>query len=204
MKKVGILLMFLALSLLSGCDGNKIIREKVVRIPEFSGMVVADGEIVPNQDFGWKMSPDEFLSDVYGSALLNPESLLFDEQRYSYSEEFGVTSMKPPVLYRLEGAGVDAEVQYSFKADGLYSVSYTWHFKSNAKDAQACAALLAEDLNANPDLIPAAFEEPDFSQLKEEGVSYRWELKETSEQYVEMRLRQLYAFSFVIINVCGS
>ena len=45
---------------------------------------------------------------------------------------------------------------------------------------------------------------PDFSQLKEEGVSYRWELKETSEQYVEMRLMQLYAFSFVIVNVCGS
>ena len=51
----------------------KNIREKDVKVSEFSNINVMDGEIIPNQEFSWKISVDEFLSKIYGSEVLDSD-----------------------------------------------------------------------------------------------------------------------------------
>ena len=203
MKKTGILLMFLLLFVLSGCDGKKNIREKVIKVPEFSSINIIDGKMVPNKNFGWKISVDEFLSKIYGSKVLDPDSETFDEGRYWHSEEQGVTTITPPILYRIKGTAVDADVTYAFNEDGLYVTFYFWNFEGQMEEAQKCAVLIAEDLNTNPYLTPIAYEKPDFSQLTEESLQYRWEMKDSSDQYISMAMRQIYEHSTISISVHG-
>ena len=203
MKKTGILLMFLLLFVLSGCDGKKNIREKVIKVPEFSSINIIDGKMVPNNDFGWKISVDEFLSKIYGSKVLDPDSETFDEGRYWYSEEQGVTTITPPIVYRIKGTEVDADVTYVFNEEGLYRIFYAWNFKNSIDGAQDCATFIAESLNANPYLVPVVYEKPDFLQLNEESLIYRWELKDFSNQYIDMVMRQFRDYSLISITVNG-
>lgn len=203
MKKTGILLMFLLLFVLSGCDGKKNIREKVIKVPEFSSINIIDGKMVPNKDFGWKISVDEFLSKIYGSKVLDPDSETFDEGRYWYSEEQGVTTITPPIVYRIKGTEVDADVTYVFNEEGLYRIFYVWDFKNNMEGAQDYATLILEDLNANSYLVPVAYEKPDLLQLNEESLIYRWELKDFSDQYIDMAMRQFRDYSLISITVNG-
>ena len=162
---------------LSGC-GERNVREKIVKVSDFSNINVIDGEIIPNQEFSWKISVDEFLSKIYGSKVLDPDSEAFDEGRYWYSEEQGVTTITPPIVYRIKGTEVDADVTYVFNEEGLYRIFYAWNFKNSIDGAQDCATLIAESLNANPYLVPVVYEKPDFLQLNEESLIYRWELKD--------------------------
>lgn len=203
MKKTGILLMFLLLFVLSGCDGKKNIREKVIKVPEFSSINIIDGKMVPNKDFGWKISVDEFLSKIYGSEVLDSDRETFDEGRYWYSEEQGVTTITPPIVYRIKGTAVDADVTYVFNEEGLYRIFYVWDFKNNMEGAQDYATLILEDLNANSYLVPVAYEKPDLLQLNEESLIYRWELKDFSNQYIDMVMRQIYDNSLITITVNG-
>ena len=203
MKKTGILLMFLLLFVLSGCDGKKNIREKVIKVPEFSSINIIDGKMVPNKDFGWKISVDEFLSKIYGSKVLDPDSETFDEGRYWYSEEQGVTTITPPIVYRIKGTEVDADVTYVFNEEGLYRIFYAWNFKNSIDGAQDCATFIAESLNANPYLVPVVYENPYFLQLNEESLIYRWELKDFSDQYIDMAMRQFRDYSLISITVNG-
>ena len=181
----------------------KNIREKDVKVSEFSNINVMDGEIIPNQEFSWKISVDEFLSKIYGSEVLDPDSETFDEGRYWHSEEQGVTTITPPILYRIKGTAVDADVTYAFNEDGLYVTFYFWNFGGQMEEAQKCAVLIAEDLNTNPYLTPIAYEKPDFSQLTEESLQYRWEMKDSSDQYIRMAMRQIYEHSTISISVHG-
>ena len=181
----------------------KNIREKDVKVSEFSNINVMDGEIIPNQEFSWKISVDEFLSKIYGSEVLDSDRETFDEGRYWYSEEQGVTTITPPIVYRIKGTAVDADVTYVFNEEGLYRIFYVWDFKNNMEGAQDYATLILEDLNANSYLVPVAYEKPDLLQLNEESLIYRWELKDFSNQYIDMVMRQIYDNSLITISVNG-
>ncbi len=170
---------------------------------EFSNINVMDGEIIPNQEFSWKISVDEFLSKIYGSEVLDSDRETFDEGRYWYSEEQGVTTITPPIVYRIKGTAVDADVTYVFNEEGLYRIFYVWDFKNNMEGAQDYATLILEDLNANSYLVPVAYEKPDLLQLNEESLIYRWELKDFSNQYIDMVMRQIYDNSLITITVNG-
>ena len=181
----------------------KNIREKDVKVSEFSNINVMDGEIIPNQEFSWKISVDEFLSKIYGSEVLDSDRETFDEGRYWYSEEQGVTTITPPIVYRIKGTAVDADVTYVFNEEGLYRIFYVWDFKNNMEGAQDYATLILEDLNANSYLVPVAYEKPDLLQLNEESLIYRWELKDFSTQYIDMVMRQFRDYSLISITVNG-
>ena len=50
---------------------------------------------------------------------------------------------------------------------------------------------------------PIKMQKPDFSQLTEESLQYRWEMKDSSDQYISMAMRQIYEHSTISISVHG-
>lgn len=190
MKKI-LTVFALFMVLLSGCSQSDKTTEKTIEVPRFTDLVLKEDKLLPNVDLTWNMSIEEFMEDIYGADMLNPESKNFDSYRYSYSEAQKVTTLEPPILYSISDFPKKAEVGYAFNENGLYMAGYSWIFKAEeTEDARKTAASLLDDLTANPYLIRQTAEVPDFSKDEIGDIPYivTWTLTDSSEQSVELQL----------------
>lgn len=106
-----VIIMFILITLLCGCNSAETSSEKLIKVSKITDLIFADEALIPNPDFSWGMEQKDFLANVYGSETMDPNSESFDEQRYFYSEEQNVTTCSPPITYRVKDISVDAEDQ---------------------------------------------------------------------------------------------
>lgn len=192
MKKrtIGICLS-LVLLLLCGCSNSHDNGVKTVKVSNFTDLIFDKDVLLPNPDFAWGMTTDDFLSKVYGADTMDPDSENFDNYRYSHSEEANITTFSPPISYAIDGISDKADVGYAFDANGLYQSAYSWIFKSSETEKAAkTVEVLAADLNANPNIAANRFEMPDLSKDARDNPSflyeYKWSLVNGAEQSIKL------------------
>lgn len=117
--------------LLYGCGNSHQSEGKREKVSEFTDLLFEDDVFVPNRDFAWNMSKEDFLSKVEGADVLDPDSETFDEYRYFYSSETGITTFTPLITYEIGGISGEAEAAFAFGGEGLFRAGYVWNFKGD-------------------------------------------------------------------------
>ena len=207
MKKT--LYFLILLLLLSGCTQSHKNTEKTIKASKLTDLIFEEDKLLPNREADWNMEVDVFVEDIYGGDMLNPEHENFDQYRYSHSEEQGITTLEPSILYQIDGISQKASVGYAFNEEGLYSSAYHWTFKEGESvraDVNKAVRTLADDFNSNPYLTGEIVEIPDFRNIETMELPYRltWRMADSSEPYIELSLNQYQSWITVIVNVIGS
>lgn len=175
--------------LLFGCGNSNQSEGKREKVSEFTDLLFEDDVFVPNRDFAWNMSKEDFLSKVEGADVLDPDSETFDEYCYFYSSETGITTFTPLITYEIGGISGEAEAAFAFGGEGLYRSGYVWNFNEGEEDkVKQAVAVLAEDLNANENIQENPFEIPDLSDKDAAAFPYRyeWQLRDFPQGHIEL------------------
>ena len=203
-KMLSILIITLAY-ILTGCNNSNSSDIKSIKIAKFTDIIFDDNMLIPSPGLAWNMGTDDFLSKIYGAETMNPESEVFEEYRYSYSEEANITTFTPPVSYRIDHIPCESDVAFAFSKDGLYKVGYSWIFGDNKADAvKETLKILADDFNSNPNIVASQFEVPDLSTENNANFpyEYRWLLVDNSDRYIVLSVFNLKGY-IVQITVEG-
>ena len=175
--------------LLFGCGNSNQSEGKREKVSEFTDLLFEDDVFVPNRDFAWNMSKEDFLSKVEGADVLDPDSETFDEYCYFYSSETGITTFTPLITYEIGGISGEAEAAFAFGGEGLFRAGYVWDFNEGEEDkVKQAVAVLAEDLNANENIQENPFEIPDLSDKDAAAFPYRyeWQLRDFPQGHIEL------------------
>lgn len=97
-----------------GCGDRGALDVKTVKASRFTDLVFDGDALTPGQGFNWQMGTEDYLSKVYGADTMKPGSESFNEYRYFYSEEMGVSmylymAMHRPLRRRTETACFQTE-----------------------------------------------------------------------------------------------
>lgn len=180
--------------ILCGCGSLGKSDIKSVKVSNFTDLIFDDGVFVPNTEFAWNMSEDDFLSKVYGADRMDPDSENFDEYRYSNSEETNITTFTPPVSYRIDPVPTEVEAAYAFNESGLFKAGYVWTFKENETDkAEQTIAALIKDVSSNENIMDGQFEAPALSDMDTDDFPYtcKWTIADLPQGYVEMAVLKI-------------
>lgn len=180
--------------LLFGCGNSNQSEGKREKVSEFTDLLFEDDVFVPNRDFAWNMSKEDFLSKVEGADVLDPDSETFDEYRYFYSSETGITTITPLITYEIGGISGEAEAAFAFGGEGLFRAGYVWDFNEGEEDkVKQAVAVLAEDLNANENIQENPFEIPDLSDKDAAAFPYRyeWQLRDFPQGHIELGILKI-------------
>ncbi len=180
--------------LLYGCGNSNQSEGKREKVSKFTDLLFEDDVFVPNRDFAWNMSKEDFLSKVEGADILDPESETFDEYRYSYSGKTGITTFTPLITYEIGGISGEAEVAFAFGGEGLFRAGYVWDFNEGEEDkVKQAVAVLAEDLNANENIQENPFEIPDLSDKDAAALPYQyeWQLRDFPQGHIELEILKI-------------
>ena len=140
------------------------------------------------------MSKEDFLSKVEGADVLDPDSETFDEYRYFYSSETGITTFTPLITYEIGGISGEAEAAFAFGGEGLFRAGYVWNFNEGEEDkVKQAVAVLAEDFNANENIQENPFEIPDLSDKDTAAFPYRyeWQLRDFPQGHIELGILKI-------------
>ena len=150
-NKIGFLFFTIILMfLLFGCNNFSESDIKTIQVSQFTNLIFDKTMLVPNSEFTWNVSKEDFLSRIYGADTLDPNSNSFDEYRYFYSKETNITTFTPPISYAVDNIPGKAEVAFAFNERGLFKTGYVWTFKSNEiNKAEKVVTILAGDFNTS-------------------------------------------------------
>ncbi len=180
--------------LLFGCGNSNQSEGKREKVSEFTDLLFEDDVFVPNRDFAWNMSKEDFLSKVEGADVLDPDSETFDEYCYFYSSETGITTFTPLITYEIGGISGEAEAAFAFGGEGLFRAGYVWNFNEGEEDkVKQAVAVLAEDFNANENIQENPFEIPDLSDKDTAAFPYRyeWQLRDFPQGHIELGILKI-------------
>ena len=180
--------------LLYGCGNSHQSEGKREKVSEFTDLLFEDDVFVPNRDFAWNISKEGFLSKVEGADVLDPDSETFDEYRYFYPSETGITTFTPLITYEIGGISGEAEAAFAFGGEGLFRAGYVWNFNEGEEDkVKQAVAVLAEDFNANENIQENPFEIPDLSDKDTAAFPYRyeWQLRDFPQGHIELGILKI-------------
>lgn len=170
--------------ILTGCNDSYRGTVKSIKAENITDIIFEDDVLLPNKDFTWNMKEADFLSVVYGAETMDPESESFEYYRYYHSDEQNITTFTPPVSYRIDGIPCEADVMLVFDEKGLSAAAYSWVFEeTEGEEAEKTFALLAENINSDPNIRPEQFELPDLSvgNTTDFPCRYSWEPMDGSD-----------------------
>lgn len=176
------------------CNASDKKNIKIFNVSNISDLIFDKDKLVPNKDFTWNTSIDEFLSKTHGAETMTPDNEKFEELRYHHIDESDITTLIPPVAYSFAKIPIEADVAYAFNKEGLYKVGYSWIFNGNqSTEAKKSLEILKNDLNSNENIIAKDFELPDLSKLGDTTLpyQYKWSLSNETDKYIEMSINKL-------------
>lgn len=204
-KKTGFLLFTIILMfLLFGCNNFSESDIKTIEVSQFTNLIFNKTMLVPNSEFTWNVSKEDFLSGIYGADTLDPNSDSFDEYRYFYSKETNITTFTPPITYAVDNILGEAEVAFAFDERGLFKSGYVWTFKSNEiNKAEKVVTILAEDLNTNENIIENQFEIPDLMNKDTTAFPYRYQWFPAcgTQEYIELSILKIQEYIIIEVTV---
>ena len=204
-KKTGFLLFTIILMfLLSGCNNFSESDIKTIQVSQFTNLIFNKTMLVPNSEFTWNVSKEDFLSGIYGADTLDPNSDSFDEYRYFYSKETNITTFTPPITYAVDKIPGEAEVAFAFDERGLFKSGYVWTFKSNEiNKAEKVVTILAEDLNTNENIIENQVEIPDLMNKDTAAFPYRYQWFPAcgTQEYIELSILKIQEYIIIEVTV---
>lgn len=204
-KKTGFLFFTMVLMYsLFGCNNFSESDIKTIQVSQFTNLIFDKTMLVPNSEFTWNVSKEDFLSRVYGADTLDPNSDSFDEYRYFYSEETNITTFTPPISYAVDNIPGEAEVAFAFNERGLFKSGYVWTFKSDEiNKVEKAVTILVEDFNVNENITKNQFEMPDLSNKDTVAFpyGYQWFPVSGTQEYIDLSISKLRESIIVQITV---
>lgn len=186
---------------LCGCSQEDSEGNKTVKVSKFTDLIFQEDELVPNPDFSWNITTDDFVSKVYRGDIFNPESDTFDEYRYYHSDETGITTFTPLITYDIEKFPDDADVMFVFDENGLVRSGYSWILAdTKTKDIEDLVSRLTEDMNSNSNVVPISLELPDLSKI-ERPYQCKWSLVAEGDSYIQLTISHIKNSNTISISV---
>lgn len=203
-KKIFVLIALILIFLLAGCGNAGKSDTKTIKVSQFTDLIFDGTDLLPNTDFAWNMSRDDFLSKVYRADVLDPGSETFNEYRYSHSKETNITTYTPMIACVVDGIPGEGEAAFAFNEEGLFRTGYVWIYKedetNNAEKALAC---LMDNLNTSEYTLENQFEIPDLSNAETADFpyEYQWLPADSSQGYIELGVLKLKGHTIVQVTV---
>lgn len=203
-KPLFLLMTVITIFLLYGCGNPGQSDTKTVEAVQFTDLIFDEKALVPNSDFSWNMSKEDFLSKIHRADIFDPDNESFDEYRFFFSEETNITTFTPMITYDVGSIPGEAEVIYAFREDGLFKSGYVWTFEDGeAEKAQETANVLINDFNTNENILENQFEAPDL--LKDDTAAfpyqYQWSLPDSPEGYIKLGIFRMRESILVQVTV---